>query len=208
MASLTLVAQGFCFLQPRNRMKKAAVLACLAVSPFVSALGQQPADSAHPLGRLSFLIGDWRTMSTPPGRSAIPGYLSYSWALGEQWIEVHFDGHPPDGGFWGAVAMIRYDRQTGEYVSWAFFGPDDPVRYTGSFINDSTLRFSHSSEQGEFGIDYSAREDGTVFQHNWRMTSEGARQTTLETIYQPVAAAESSPGGEGGANESPPDGLR
>jgi len=166
------------------------------------AVSQVPADSS--LGRLSFLIGDWTTESSPPGRSVIPGELSYHWALGGRWIEVHFDGHPPDGSFWGAVAMIRHDQATGGYVSWAFFGPGDPLKYLGAFVNDTTVRFSHVGDQGEAGIDYHERSDGTVYQRNWRTTPDGARETTLETIYRRIEEPLMPPS----SGDSLPEGAR
>jgi len=133
--------------------------------------------------RLEFLVGTWVTASETARGDTIPGDLEFRWVLEGQWIKVVFDGRPSDGRVWEAHAMMKYDADAGEYVSYAFFNGGDPFRYRGYALDDATLRFEHMGDDGAFGIDYRDNGDGTVYQENWLMSPEGERQVTLRTWY-------------------------
>lgn len=139
--------------------------------------------TSPPRERLDFLVGNWVTASETMRSDTIPGDLEYRWVLGDQWLQVVFDGHPPDGSVWQAHAMVKYDADAGEYVSYAFFNGDDPLRYRGYALDDTTLRFEHMGDEGMFGIDYRDNVDGTVYQENWLMSPDGERRVTLRTWY-------------------------
>ena len=158
-------------------------VAVLLLSGAGSAGAQQSSPEQQ---RLDFLVGDWATVSETSDGVKISGTLSCHWVLGHQWLQVAFEGHPADGRVWEAHAMIKYDPERAEYVSYAFFNADDPVRYRGYPVDDTTLRFEHESTGGTFGIDYRRNPDGTVYQENWVMLVDGASRVTLKTSYSPA----------------------
>ncbi len=163
-----------------------AITACciLAALPLEVASSQE-LSTGHQ--RLNFLVGEWATISETAQGTTIPGRLEYQWVLGGQWLKVVFVGRPEDGRVWEAYAMLKYDPERGEYSSCAFFGANDPVRYRGYPVDDSTMRFEHETDTGTSGIDYHDRGDGTVYQENWSLSPTGERTITLRTTYTPAA---------------------
>lgn len=155
----------------------------LAGIPLPRAWGQERSPEQQ---RLDFLAGSWTTLSETVKGDTIPGTLEYQWVLGKQWLRVVFIGEPDDGRVWEAYAMVKYDSESGEYVSYAFFNANDPVRYRGYPVDDSTLRFEYEGAEGTVGIDYHNRGDGTVYQENWSLSPGGERTITLRTTYRSV----------------------
>jgi len=134
--------------------------------------------------KLRPFVGVWKTDSVFPDNGLrVGGELEYRYVLGGHWLLVRFVGAHPDRSFWEAVAMIRYDGEKDAYVSFDFFAAADPVRMTGRWISDATVRFLTEESGRTWGIDYTIREDGTVYQENWVVPAGGAKKVTLETTY-------------------------
>lgn len=145
------------------------------------------------MNKLNPLAGKWKTESTyPESGLKVPGDLEYSYVLGGHWLMVRFIGHHPERSYWEAVAMIKYDHDSRSYVSFSFFNRGDPVRMTGDWISETTIRFSVKEPDRSWGIDYTAKEDGTIFQENWLIGPSGLKKITLQTRY---VRAESRRGG-------------
>ena len=167
-------------------MKRLGVLLAVLVAASGTTVAAQTADLSAEHRRLDFLAGRWSTMSETGQGISIPGTLEYEWVLGGQWLKVVFVGQPEDGRVWEAYAMVKYEPTSSEYVSYAFFNANDPIRYRGYPLDGTTLRFEHETADGTFGIDYTDRGDGTVYQENWAMSPGGERTVTLRTTYTPA----------------------
>ena len=136
------------------------------------------------MNKLRPLVGKWKTVSTHPEKDLkVAGDLEYSYVLGGHWLMVRFVGDHPQRSFWEAVAMIRYDPDRKSYVSFSFFNMGDPVRMTGRWISDATIRFSTKDADRSWGIDYTIQKDGTIYQENWAIASGGPKRITLMTRY-------------------------
>lgn len=151
-------------------------------------LAAVPVDDDAMQQKLAFLEGDWKTVSTFTASGEVaPGTLSYHWVLGGAWLQCTFHGDRADGRVWEAHAMLRWDGQKGHYVSWAFFGPGDPIMYSGTALEDGTLRFEFTNNGARTGIDYCPRMADSVYQENWTIGPDGERRITLKTDYTRVA---------------------
>lgn len=161
------------------------VAAILMAPGAATAQAPEPPDLSPEHEAIAFLIGDWVTSSEwPDGRTA-PGALRYEWVLGGGWMHVRFVGDHPDAPVWEAVAMQRFNSDTGEYESYSFPPGGPPVRYRGSLPEPGLFRIEITDDQGvRSGIDYHAREDGGVYQENWVQPPDGDREVTLRTRYR------------------------
>lgn len=137
--------------------------------------------------KLDFLVGNWKTVSTFPATGAQgTGDLSYRWVLGGAWLKVEYYGKRPDNRLWEAHGMIKYDPGKGHYISIVFFDSEGPYTFNGHWLDEKTIRFEIEMNGTKSGIDYTRKDDGTVYQENWRLSPEGERQVTLKTNYTPA----------------------
>jgi len=135
--------------------------------------------------KLKPLIGNWKTHSHYPdsGMEAY-GELKIRWILGGQWMFVEFIGQHPERSVWEAYALIKYDSKKSCYLSYSFFNENNPITMTGSWISSTTVRFKIKTNEGISGIDYTVKEDGTIYQENWLAPAQGERQVLLKTLYR------------------------
>jgi hypothetical protein len=160
----------------------AAAFACALFSLLAAAQDDLPPMHEH----LQFLVGQWNTVSAFPATGQeVPGVLTYRWVLGGAWLHVEFKGDHPERPVWEAYAMMRWDPQADCYVSWAFFGPGEPLRYTGKRLENGTISMETERDGRRYGIDYTPVEGGTVYQENWAVDESGTRTVTLKTTYTP-----------------------
>jgi hypothetical protein len=133
--------------------------------------------------KLNFLAGEWKTVSefTSSGMK-VEGNLTYYWVIGGEWLHCRFIGNHPDRPYWEAVAMMRFDSESGRYVSVAFFNDQMPVTMYGIAVGENTIRFERTIDDGKTGIDYTDKGNGTVYQENW-IEINGERTITLKTDY-------------------------
>jgi hypothetical protein len=169
----------------KKRMK--VVLTLLVVSPlFLFSTGNSFREQMNKLGPF---VGKWKTHSIYPGKDGvIPGDLEYRWILGKNWMMVEFVGQHPERDYWEAYAMIKFDTVKNHYISYEFFNADNPTLMIGTWISPQTLRFETRDEKGnsEGGIDYTIKENGTIYQENWRINKDNRREITLKTDYTRV----------------------
>lgn len=143
----------------------------------------QDSETESMLDKLSFLVGEWKTTSTFPSTGQqVHGDLSYKFVLGKTWIKFEFIGDHPER-IWEAHGMIKYDVTSKKYRTTAFFSAEEPVYYYGEWISERTVRFELNLDGTVRGIDYNSKPDGTVYQENWVLTSDGKREITLKTDY-------------------------
>ncbi len=136
--------------------------------------------------KLQPLVGKWKTRSVFPGKNLeVPGELEYRWVLGKNWLRVEFVGQHPERSFWEAYVMIKFDTAKNLYIAYAFFNADDPVIEVGSWISDKTFRLESRDDKGKTvgAIDYTVKEDGTIYQENWVIDKNNQKQITLKTYY-------------------------
>jgi hypothetical protein len=158
-----------------------------AVLLMTGAAPAQTQEGVEELQKLGFLEGYWKTRSefTRDGTIAY-GTLRYEWVLGGNWLKVTFIGDHPSGRVWEAHGMIGKNYDAEGFIGHIFFGPDDPVVYTGLMINENTYRMETTFNGVTSGIDYINRSDGTVYQENWVLDAQGSRRITLKTTYEPL----------------------
>lgn len=155
-----------------------ALLAVLSLAMPMAVRGE-PHQAMQPI---AFLIGHWQTTSTFNDGEQRQGDLRYEWVLGGEYMKVTFQGQPPaDRPYWEAHAMTRYDSETNGYASTAYFNGGPGVEYRGEVLSNGIFRLS--TLDGSAGIDYDPRER-SVYQENWRIADDGARQVTLRTHYE------------------------
>lgn len=128
-------------------------------------------------------IGKWETLSLYPDTGLkVPGDLEYRWVLGKNWVLCDFVGRHPEREYWAAIAMIKFDLSKKRYVSYDFFNVDDPIVMTGYWLSAQTIRFEVKNDEGSSGIDYTVKEDGSIYQENWVRKGE-TKRITLKTDY-------------------------
>lgn len=143
--------------------------------------GETPSEA---MKKLTPLIGKWKTLSLYPDKGLkVPGDLEYRWVLGKNWVLCDFVGRHPEREYWAAIAMIKFDPSKKCYVSYDFFNADNPIVMTGRWISAATIRFELKNEQGSSGIDYTVKEDGTIYQENWVLPEGKEKKITLKTDY-------------------------
>ncbi|MCP4221524.1 MAG: DUF1579 domain-containing protein [bacterium] len=169
----------------RNMYRVFFIFLMLAFYSLVAA--ETPVD---PMKKLEPFVGKWKTVSMYTQGALkgikIPGDLEYRWILGKSWMFVEFVGHHPKRPYWEAYAMIKYDKAKGRYISHDFFNADDPVLMTGFWLSPQTLRFEIKSGKGKSGIDYTLKEDGTLYQENWSKSGTDEAVIRLKTWYTRV----------------------
>ena len=167
-------------------MKK-TTLALIVITLFSAgfALAQQ-VDPAQMNEKLDFLEGTWKLKMDLLDGTYGKGEICYKWVLGKSWMRIDFVGKRPDGRPWEAYGMQKYDSGKGCYVSNVYFGPGDPVTYTGKWIDGKTLRVELELNGRQTGIDYIDKDDGTILQENWFINDEGERVVVLKTDYSRV----------------------
>ena len=152
----------------------------MAVSGMISAAGT----TSEAIQRMEPFIGKWKTVSWYPDRELrVPGKLEYRWVLGKNWVLVIFIGQHPEREYWEAIAMIRFDPVKNCYISHDFFNDGDPIVMVGYWISKKTLRFEIKDDKGLSGIDYTVKEDGSIFQENWIVRKGKKKKVTLKTTY-------------------------
>jgi hypothetical protein len=131
--------------------------------------------------KLEPFVGKWKTLSIyqESGIKA-PGLLEYRWILGKKWMFIEFTGNHPNKKNWGAYGFFRYDEEKKCYISYDIFNENEPTYTTGYWLNDKTLRFE---EKGKWGIDYTIKPDGSIYQENWKRDKKSKRIITLKTDY-------------------------
>ena len=128
-------------------------------------------------------IGKWETQSLYPDTGLkVPGDLEYRWVLGKNWVLCDFVGRHPERKYWAAIAMIKFDVSKNRYISYDFFNADDPVIMTGYWLSAKTIRFEMKNDEGSSGIDYTVKEDGSIYQENW-VRKGTTKNITLKTDY-------------------------
>lgn len=168
-------------IQFRNRITKIAVPVIL----FFACQLYASTGSGQTIERLTPFIGKWKTLSLfPESGERVSGNIEYSWVLGKNWVKVEFKGNHPERDYWEAHAMIRFDRMKNYYLSYDFFNTSDPILMIGRWISPDTIRFEFQDEEQHWGIDYTVRQDGTIYQENWQIMTDHQKKITLQTEYQ------------------------
>ncbi len=170
----------------KNKTILSIFILLLMASVSLSADATAPAAEKQ-MKKLEPFVGKWKTRSVYPDKELeVHGHLEYRWVLGKTWLLNQFVGKHPEKDYWEAYAMIKYDAAKQCYVSHDFFNGNDPIIMTGTWITKNTIRFQYKDEKGKWGIDYTAKPDGSIYQENWVEGKKGTRKITLKTDYTRV----------------------
>ena len=165
-------------------MNKRTIIFLLFGVGFMNFLGALDNNNDDMMRKLSPFVGKWKTRSVfPESGQVVHGKLEYKFVLGGNWVHIKFVGKHPDRPFWEAIAMIKFDRKKNGYVSYAFFNADEPGIMAGRWISKKTFRLESKNEKGAMGIDYTVKQDGSIYQENWIVPKGGKRKITLRTNY-------------------------
>ncbi len=141
--------------------------------------------------RLQPFVGKWKTRSVYPDSGlTAPGVLEYRWILGGKWLFIEFIGKHPKRKHWGAYSFIRHDKDRKCYLCYDIYDETAPILSTGYWIDKQTIRFEDRNAKIHWGIDYTIRRDGSIYQENWVMR-EGKRSITLKTTYKRLPTKQS-----------------
>lgn len=168
-------------------MKKLYTLALFSLLIFSSTLLLNAGTDSDPMEKLTPFLGKWKTMSIyqKDGLKA-PGVLEYRWVLGKKWMFIEFVGQHPKRENWGAYAFFRYDKKRKCYISYDIFDEREPLFTTGHWLSKDTIRFEDKESKNKWGIDYTIKPDGAIYQENWVINKDGKRVITLKTYYTKI----------------------
>ncbi len=168
-------------------MKKSLIVLVLFLIIFNFSICLKADSTSDKMKRLTPFLGKWKTLSIYQNNGLkAPGVLEYKWILGKKWMFIEFIGKHPKRKVWGAYGFFRYDQKRKCYISYDIFDENEPAFTTGYWLKDKTLRFEDKNNKKPWGIDYTIKKDGSIYQENWLINKDKKRIITLKTYYTKI----------------------